>query len=308
MDRLSPAFHAAFSSLMKEDKNMTNNEFMQNGMKILREHKLLKRVDPAHPKKFLTHIENRNRLMLNAKNVHKKGAVIKSIGADLTQMSSAVCVEIAPSGPTRASNLEANKALISKSKGLLAPMTGEEEYLSLGCGHTVAFCKVAPLGGKTFEKTLQDEHGRLDLSILEKQPQFKKMINEGWAWDVIPWDVDMEYPKFAKVVQRALNGSNSAASEIGELDTAVHLADLQEEFGDKNGWEKEALQEVNQSCQSCSAYSSTILDFVKTYGGGPGAPHITFMDNIGKSFNSTMVLGEEFWKAITYTKFYDTRC
>ena len=96
MDRLSPAFHAAFSSLMKEDRNMTNNEFMQNGMKILREHKLLKRVDPAHPKKFLTHIENRNRLMLNAKNVHKKGAVIKSIGADLTQISSAVCVEIAP--------------------------------------------------------------------------------------------------------------------------------------------------------------------------------------------------------------------
>ena len=92
MDRLTPAFHAAFGALMDEDKNMTNNQFMQDGMKILREHKLLKRVNPAHPKKFLTHIENRNWLMLNAKNVHKKGAVIKSIGADLTQMSMQCCV------------------------------------------------------------------------------------------------------------------------------------------------------------------------------------------------------------------------
>ena len=115
-------------------------------------------------------------------------------------------------GPTRVSNLEANKALIKKSEGLLAPMNGEELYLTLGCGHTTAFCKVAPLGGATPEKGLQDESGNMDYSKLCKQAEFKAMLEEGWDWEVIPWDVDQMFPKFARVVQKALNGSNSAST------------------------------------------------------------------------------------------------
>ena len=123
--------------------SISANEFYQKGMAILKEHKLLRSVKKQLCKFFLTHKENRNRLMLNARNVHVKGAVIYAIGADIEQLSTAVCVELAPDGPSRIANIEANKSLISKSQGLLAPVNGEELYLSLGCGHTVAFCKAA---------------------------------------------------------------------------------------------------------------------------------------------------------------------
>ena len=67
MNRLSPAFAAEFGALMENEMKMTSNEFYQKGMKILATYKLLKVVRQVLPKFFLTHKENRNRLMLNAK-------------------------------------------------------------------------------------------------------------------------------------------------------------------------------------------------------------------------------------------------
>ena len=156
--------------------------------------------------------------------------IIYSVGADRKQLTTAVAVEIAPSGPTRVLNLEANAELVKKSNNLLAPVTGEELYLSLGCGHTVAFCKVAALGGPTPQKGLQDSHGNIDYGKLCKQAELKAMLEQGWDWDIIPWEVDLMFPRFVKAVQKApliLDGP----------------------------------------------YSSTILDFVKLYGGGQEAPH-----------------------------------
>ena len=118
------------------------------------------------PKYFLVHKENRNRLMLNHLNVHKKGAGIYGIGADLKQLSVAICAELAPEGPTRHSQLQASNSMLNKAGGLLAPITGDELYLSLGCSHTVAFCKLAPLGGPTPIKELQDANGKVDRARL----------------------------------------------------------------------------------------------------------------------------------------------
>ena len=290
---------------MSKELKMPPNEFYQFGMALMKKHKLLVIVPKVHPKYLLTHKENRNRLMLNALQVHHKGAVICSIGADREQLSTAVAVELAPSGPTRISNLSANASLIEKSKGLLAPINGEEKYLTLGCGHTGAFCKVAPLGGPTPQKSLQNEAGMLDYSLITRQSEYKAMCEEGWDWTMIPWDVDAQFPRFAKATQKALNGANSASTEIGELDTAVHFADLMTDIGDNPDWEKGALKSATESCMTCAPYSKVILDFVKLYGGGAGAPHIMFMDSIMKTFNSKMMLGEQFWRAITYSDFYD---
>ena len=290
---------------MKKELKMPPNEFYQEGMALLKKHKLLVVAIKVLPKYLLTHKENRNRLMLNALQVHYKGAVILKIGADREQLSTAVCVELAPAGPTRVANLSANASLISKSNGLLAPINGEEKYLTLGCGHTGAFCKVAPLGGPTPEKDLQNESGTLDYSVICKQSEYKAMCEEGWDWTVIPWDVDAQFPRFASAVQKALNGSNSASQEIGELDTAVHFADLMQAVGDEPEWEKGALKSAKDSCMACASYANVLMDFCKLYGGGAGAPHICFIDSIYKGFNSKMLLGETFWRAITYSEFYD---
>ena len=145
---------------------MPPNEFLQKGLDILERHKLLGHVLQAPAKKFLVHKENRNRLMLNYLNVHKKGAGIYNIGADLKQLSVAICAELAPHGQTREDQLQANHTMLKKAGGLLAPITGHEMYLSLGCSHTVAFCKLAPFGGPTPIKELQDANGKVDRARL----------------------------------------------------------------------------------------------------------------------------------------------
>ena len=306
--RLTDAFIEEFGAFMKMEHQVTPNEFLQQGFDILKKHKLLKHAKQVSPKYFLVHKENRNRLMLNHLNVHKKGGVIYGIGADLKQLSVAICAELAPDGPTRLSQLEANRSMLKKFAGLLAPINGEELYLSLGCSHTMAFCKLAPLAGPTPIKELQDANGKVDYAKICKQDDFKHMIEKGWDWDVIPFDVDARFPRFAAVVQRALNGSNSASSQIGELDTAVALVDMQKELDGNEAWEQIALESVKARGMSCAEYADAILQFVKLFGGGPGAPFIIFMDSIGKKFNSTLILGKEFWHALTYTTFPDKAC
>ena len=124
MNRLTPSFCSEFRTHMEKETTMSGNEFMTAGFAILSQHKLLKVAHKVHPKLIMTHMENRNRLMLNPPNVHKKGAVIYSIGANRSQLSAAVCVELAPAGPSRLQNIDANVKLIDKAKNLLAPLNG----------------------------------------------------------------------------------------------------------------------------------------------------------------------------------------
>ena len=181
--------------------------------------------------------------------------------------------------------------------------------MTLGCGHTVAFCKAATSECLTTSSTIADSLGRVDYAKLAKQPHFEIMMDEGWDWVVIPFQVDSLFPRFAQVVQRALNGGNSASTEIGELETAMTLSDLQAQLDGKEGWEEIAVASVKGGSMSCANYVETLMEFVKSFGGGPGAPHTTLMDNIRKSYNSKMTLGEEFWHAITFTIFsHDKLC
>ena len=108
--RLSPEFVAAFTELVNQEMSISANEFYQKGMAILKEHKLLGYVVNQLPKFFLIHKENRNRLMLNARNVHVKGAVIYAIGADMEQLFTAVCVELAPYGQAGLLTLKLTRA------------------------------------------------------------------------------------------------------------------------------------------------------------------------------------------------------
>ena len=47
-------------------------------------------------------------------------------------------------------------------------MNGEERYITVGCGHMAAFCKVAEIGGKTPQKDIADEDGRIDVNKIKK--------------------------------------------------------------------------------------------------------------------------------------------
>ena len=96
-----------------------------------------------HTSYIMTHPKNRGGLGLNAHNVHINGNTIRSVGADSSELARATCFELSHDEATRSKQLKFNKDLTDSSGGLLAPITGEERYLSVGCGHTAAFCRAA---------------------------------------------------------------------------------------------------------------------------------------------------------------------
>ena len=107
--------------------------------------------------------ENLGGLILSPFNSHRNAGKIHRVGADPAQITNAVAMELAAGGPQRAAHVDANNKLIARSNGLLARLNGEERFVTLGASHTAAFCKVAPLGGPTPEKCLQDAKGNIDL-------------------------------------------------------------------------------------------------------------------------------------------------
>ena len=80
------------------------------------------------PKFFVTHPKNRAGAMLIPTKAHATSAKVNKIGASFDALKNAYATELDPSDPTY---LELNKALVSKSGGLLAPVTGAETFATL---------------------------------------------------------------------------------------------------------------------------------------------------------------------------------
>ena len=278
-------------------------------MDLLREHKVSYKLKSVSPTLFLVHKANRGGLGLSPFNVHKNASAIYSVGANKAKLDSAFAIELAPSGDQLNSNIRFNQILVSKSNGLLAAVTGSEKYCTLGCGHTTAFCKLAAQGGPTSEANIADGNGKIDRFKLASDPTLHGMIEEGWDWEIIPFYIDEEYPTFAQVAQKALNASNHVASLVSELETAITLASTLEDQGmmanasDEKEWQELALQNVKSACMPCASYAHIIMKFVKQYAGGNGAPQIRFLDNVAKTFQCNVNLGETFWSVVTNQSF-----
>ena len=302
------SFDKEFKAALAARGANTEGEIYSNCMKVLEKFKLVYKLESVHPRFFLTHKYNRGGLMLSPHNAHRNAEKLYlSRAADKTQLINAVCFELPPSGATRDMHVEANKKLIDRSNGFLAPLTGDERYVTVGCGHTVAFCKNAAIGGKTPSFDLQDDSGNIDKNKIGQHEVFASMVNEGWNWQVINSKVDVDYPEFAKVAQKTLNISNHIASEMSELETAKILADSAADrgFTELEDWKSLAVANVRALSVPCAGYANHILNFVQYYAGGENAPLIHFLDDIAKQFHCNVNLGETFWYTISQTMFYD---
>ena len=208
MADLTSDFCAEFEQAFKDGKKLPPKAALDLCMEVIWRHKHAYTFE-GPCENFLTHPENRSRLMLSARNAHQHAENINLSGADLDQLKNALCFELAKDPAKRALQLRKNAELIKRAAGLLADINGTERFITVGCGHTAAICKHAKAGGRTSSKLLQDVNGYLDVSKLERDPKFKLMIEKGWKWTCIKADVDLKYPDFAKLAQRACNSSNS---------------------------------------------------------------------------------------------------
>jgi hypothetical protein len=108
--------------------------------------KKLSYMQVIHTDNVMTHPDNRGGLMLNPYNVHKNIARVCQIGANKRELHGAVAMEVSGQTDVKAKEIAANSSLVGASDGLLAPLTGAERVMSLGCGHMSGGCRAANHG------------------------------------------------------------------------------------------------------------------------------------------------------------------
>ena len=128
--KLSKEFNTQFQAALAQQGHKPVNEVYQECMKTLWYHKIL-RKETCHPNAFLVHKENRGKLMLSPHNAHRNFLSIKMVGADMTQLTNAVAIELAEEGAARDGQFIANARLVKSAGGLLPAITNEERFASV---------------------------------------------------------------------------------------------------------------------------------------------------------------------------------
>ena len=124
--KITEAFKDEFNIALADLKKATANAQLQGLLKCLRKHNLLYVVERINAEFTLTHKANRGGLLLSPHNVHRNGSRIYQCGADLKQLTNALCMELAASGRVREEHLTKNALLIGRAAGLLAPINGSD--------------------------------------------------------------------------------------------------------------------------------------------------------------------------------------
>lgn len=185
------------------------------------------------------------------------------------------------------------------SKGMLADVNGSERVLSVGTGHTAAFCRAANAGCKTNISSIKDNAGVIDLAKLKRQPGFKQMLEIGWDWTVLPARVEVSWPSSPDILQRALNSSHEVHSSATELEVAVTIAECIE----SGATVEEAIAIAVSGNPPCAAYVSSLATLASLFGGGNKVPMLHALDSFAKRHGENRRLGEEFLSAIVTLKF-----
>ncbi|CAE7935615.1 unnamed protein product, partial [Symbiodinium necroappetens] len=123
------------------------------------------------------------------------------------------CIEISTEEPMRSNQIQANKALVASSSGMLAEVNGKERAMSISSSHTTAYMKAAMAGCTTADgkKLSADKDG------------FRELCAEGWDWTMLSWKVEQMLPDLPSWMQMVLNCSNAVAVQMTELEAAQQI-------------------------------------------------------------------------------------
>ena len=127
------------------------------------------------------------------------------------------------------------------------------------------------------------------------------MLDVGWSWTVVSWTVDAEFPGMAQLAQQALNSTNSAVAQVGEMETAATILEHVRLQGQDVDW-AQCETAAAMSNPPCANYIQHVAMWVRLYSGGPDGPLVTFLDMFAKTFGENLILGSEFFQAITQTR------
>ncbi|CAJ1458350.1 unnamed protein product [Effrenium voratum] len=244
------------------------------------------------PAQILVHPENRGKSMVSFHDVWSKGTQMCSVGFQKKLLDGqTICTQLATAETKRLAQVQANRQLVSEAKGHLAPVSGQEGFLSLAGSHSVAFLRCLQNG-------IQGPEG-YHCSTAKSDPAWQA-IEQGWCWVVLAASIEEAIPQLPNFIQMAANSSNSISKAINELEVALHVATAFE----KGLSLPDAIQQASQGDVRCRASVPAIAKFVQNFGGGSqGFPLLHFLANFSKQFNATLLVGTELMSTLATLDF-----
>ena len=149
---------------------------------------------PLHVRQVMPHPKNRNGSMLNGFNTRANASKVLKVGANRKELIGAIAIEMSPFQHTKDAQIKANVELAQRSKGLVVEPNGFEAYLSLGTSHMAAFCRSAHAGQRACFDNISDANKMISMEKLKADSEFAVMLEEGWDWDILPWQVEATWP------------------------------------------------------------------------------------------------------------------
>ena len=185
-ERLTAELCTAIESLMQDGDRGSRSRWVSIKQELIDAN--LARYSSLHPSMLLCHNGNRGGHGPNAFNSHLLAWKIRKVGADLTELLHACCIELSANADVRNKQVEFNKTLAQTSSGLLSPVLGSEKYLSLSCGHTVGLARAINANCVTtlpaLKELVKDEQLTVN-GVCGSDEVYAGMVTSGWQWLVI---------------------------------------------------------------------------------------------------------------------------
>ncbi|CAJ1445832.1 unnamed protein product [Effrenium voratum] len=236
------------------------------------------------------HPQNRSSSMVNPYDCWHKGSKVLEAGIKASLLPpNSVAIEVG-NGAKKAAQVEANKAMVASSQGLLAAWGGGERFLTCGCSHMVQWLRAVAAG-------IQSPQGAT--IVVQPGSPLHQLIDKGWEWTIIKAEVDDEYPNLPHWCQMSLNSVNSNSKPTTELEIMMNFMTLL-----KSGLHHEAaMHQLLQADPGCKGYIKDIVAFAAKYTGGKDFPLLLWLDLFAKKFGHSLMVGEEMMQQLTWFNF-----
>ena len=199
------------------------NKTKSNFLEFLRTIGLCRRFDKIDPSLMAVHPGNRGNIMCQGIDMQKKGEAIMNVGVETPTGGLAVELCSIRGDPLREQYLDANKRMISRSNGYIAPLTGHEAFLSLATSNCFQFARAVKAGCPTPCESLKNGAGCLSADMLQERDANMREFISGWPVEVIQWPAEIAWPQFPYILQKAANADHAVGGAHGEAETLIGM-------------------------------------------------------------------------------------
>ncbi|CAE7917105.1 unnamed protein product, partial [Symbiodinium sp. KB8] len=107
------------------------------------------------------------------------------------------------------------------------------------------------------------------------------------------------FPDLPLLIQQALRSSHITQSSGNEIEAMLHIASHFEATKNLN----QAVQMATSTRPPCMPYMQAVPNFVQKYSGGPTFPVVKLLAHVRRSFQTSLMLGQDFTEAVSNMDF-----